>query len=245
MTSWNSLAPELAFEEERPLAARWPTINKHTEVNITALLFLSCTTLQRTAGPRPGGQRGSKHPLLFSCLTSRRNARMFFENLCRTFLPVGDILSPEPASCHRFLLPAVSGGRKEDKMCAYQKAVMDCVQLEVDAVHTAGMEHFGRFSQCCRRLISLLRAGSLLRNLIVALLPYCASCILWTEICGVSRFHPYLCPPTDPQPVIIRTCCSAVTAGNLTPECIPCVIIQHTVVLCNHGRDFSLLLGKL
>lgn len=51
---------------------------------------------------------------------------MFFENLRRTFLPVSDILSPEPASCHRFLLPAVSGGRKEDKMCAYQKAVMEC-----------------------------------------------------------------------------------------------------------------------
>lgn len=57
------------------------------------------------------------------------------------------------------------------------------------------------------------------RNLIVALVPYCASCILWTEICGVSRFHPYLSPPTDPQPVIIRTCCSAVIVGNLTPEC--------------------------
>lgn len=61
----------------------------------------------------------------------------------------------------------------------------------------------------------------------------------------MSRFHPYLSPPTDPQPVIIRTCCSAAIVGNPTPEWVPCVIIQHTVGLCIQGRDLSLLLGKL
>lgn len=61
----------------------------------------------------------------------------------------------------------------------------------------------------------------------------------------MSRFHPYLSPPTDPQPVIIRTCCRAVIVGNPTPECVPCVIIQHAVGLCIQGRDLSLLLGKL
>lgn len=61
----------------------------------------------------------------------------------------------------------------------------------------------------------------------------------------MSRFRLYLSPPTDPPPVIIRTCCSAVIVGNLTPECVPCVIIQHTVGLCIQARDLSLLLGKL
>lgn len=110
-------------------------------------------------------------------------------------------------------------------MCVYQKTVMYCLHLGVDTIHRTGIvEHFIHFSQCYitseSRIImveSNCCSGAVL----------CAGCILRMEICGVSRFLPYLIP----EPVIIRTYCSAVTAGNLTPDCEPSAIIQDAVCL--------------
>lgn len=110
-------------------------------------------------------------------------------------------------------------------MYVYQ--MYDVLQyLWESTIHRTGMEHFTRLSPCCHSALRL-KTGSLQWNLIVALVPYCAGYISWTEICGVSGFLPYL----TPQPVIIRTYWSAVIVGKLTPDWQLCTIIQDTVCL--------------
>lgn len=82
MTSWNLLALKLAFQEECPLLPHRPTINKHSKVNITAVLFFCCAPLfsnRGMSGLRAEGRKAANPSSYFPVWTcSEMLARFCF-----------------------------------------------------------------------------------------------------------------------------------------------------------------------